>query len=74
MVWSAPVQMIICLILLLVNLGPSALAGFAFFILITPVQMQVMKRLFGLRRKSMVWTGKSCAWRNEYEVTTDSCK
>lgn len=58
MVWSAPVQMIICLILLLVNLGPSALAGFGFFVIITPVQTQVMKRLFGLRQKSMIWTGE----------------
>lgn len=50
--------MIICLILLLINLGPSALAGFAFFILATPVQTFVMKKLFGLRRRSMEWTDK----------------
>lgn len=58
MVWSAPVQMIICLVILLVNLGPSALAGFAFFIIVTPLQTKVMKRLFLLRQKSMVWTGE----------------
>jgi ABC-type bacteriocin/lantibiotic exporter with double-glycine peptidase domain len=50
--------MIICLVLLLLQLGPSALAGFAFFILATPVQTFVMKRLFALRRKSMDWTDK----------------
>lgn len=57
MFWSAPIQMAICLILLLLNLGPSALAGFAFFIIVTPLQTQTMKQLFRLRQKSMVWTG-----------------
>ena len=50
--------MTICLVLLLINLGPSALAGFGFFILATPVQTYVMKKLFGLRRRSMAWTDK----------------
>ncbi|KNZ79214.1 ABC transporter C family member 2 [Termitomyces sp. J132] len=58
MAWTAPIQMIICLILLILNLGPSALAGFAFFVLATPVQTMVMKRLFMLRKKSMMWTDK----------------
>lgn len=58
MSWSAPIQMIVCLILLLVNLGPSALAGYAFFVLCTPVQTRVMRRLMGLRQKSMFWTDK----------------
>ncbi|PPQ68225.1 hypothetical protein CVT26_005758 [Gymnopilus dilepis] len=58
MAWTAPIQMIICLILLLINLGPSALAGFGFFVVATPVQTFVMKKLFGLRRKSMEWTDK----------------
>ncbi|KAG6850713.1 hypothetical protein H0H93_009871 [Arthromyces matolae] len=56
--WTAPIQMIVCLIILLVNLGPSALAGFGFFILATPIQTMVMKRLFNLRRNSMMWTDK----------------
>jgi ABC-type bacteriocin/lantibiotic exporter with double-glycine peptidase domain len=50
--------MIICLILLIINLGPSALAGFAFFVLATPPQTIVMKHLFKIRAKSMVWTDK----------------
>ena len=50
--------MIICLILLILDLGPSALAGFAFFILASPFQMYTMKRLFAMRRKSMLWTDK----------------
>jgi ABC-type multidrug transport system fused ATPase/permease subunit len=57
-VWASPIQLILCLILLLINLGPSALAGFAFFVIATPVQTWVMKRLFALRRNSMVWTDK----------------
>ncbi|KAL0954619.1 hypothetical protein HGRIS_003577 [Hohenbuehelia grisea] len=58
MAWAGPIQMIICLILLLLNLGPSALAGFGFFLLATPVQTMVMKNLFKLRQKSMIWTDK----------------
>ncbi|EPQ54017.1 ABC transporter [Gloeophyllum trabeum ATCC 11539] len=56
--WSAPIQMIICLILLLKNLGPSALAGYGFFVLATPLQTWVMKKLFTIRKRSMVWTDK----------------
>ncbi|KAJ7841321.1 ABC transporter [Mycena olivaceomarginata] len=58
MSWTAPIQMIICLILLILNLGPSALAGFAFFVLATPAQTMVMKQLFIYRQKSMAWTDK----------------
>ncbi|KAF9453430.1 ABC transporter [Macrolepiota fuliginosa MF-IS2] len=58
MSWTAPIQMTICLILLLINLGPSALAGFGFFVLMTPLQTQVMRRLFAVRKKSMFWTDK----------------
>ncbi|KAJ7086114.1 ABC transporter [Mycena belliarum] len=58
MSWTAPIQMIICLILLILNLGPSALCGFAFFVLATPAQTMVMKRLFMFRQKSMIWTDK----------------
>lgn len=50
--------MVICLILLIINLGPSALAGYAFFVLSTPIQTRVMGRLMRLRQKSMVWTDK----------------
>lgn len=56
--WAAPIQMAICLTLLILQLGPSALAGFAFFILAMPIQTMVMKSMFKLRRKSMTWTDK----------------
>jgi len=56
--WTALVQMAICLVLLLINLGPSALAGFGFFILAMPVQTLVMKKMFAIRRKSMAFTDR----------------
>ncbi|SPO20406.1 probable YOR1 - ABC transporter [Ustilago trichophora] len=55
-VFAAPIQMIVCIIILLTQLGPSALAGFAIFVLATPLQMQAMKALFTIRRASMKWT------------------
>ncbi|KAJ3795163.1 ABC transporter [Lentinula aff. detonsa] len=58
MSWAAPIQMAICLVLLIINLGPSALAGFAFFILSTPIQTFAMKKMFAFRQKSMLWTDK----------------
>ncbi|KAH8100094.1 P-loop containing nucleoside triphosphate hydrolase protein [Cristinia sonorae] len=58
MALTAPVQMAICLVLLLIYLGPSALTGFAFFVLCTPIQTKVMTRLMSLRHKSMMWTDK----------------
>ncbi|KAJ7499774.1 ABC transporter [Mycena latifolia] len=58
MSWTSPIMMLICLILLLINLGPSALCGFAFFLLATPAQTIVMKRLIMFRHKSMMWTDK----------------
>ncbi|KAI5124178.1 hypothetical protein M0805_000983 [Coniferiporia weirii] len=58
MFWTAPIQMILCLILLLLNLGPGALAGYAPLVFVTPIQARVMKRLFRLRQNSMIWTDK----------------
>ena len=58
MFWAAPIQMAICLALLISNLGPSALAGFSVFFILTPIQGKVMKSLFLIRRKTMVWTDK----------------
>ncbi|KAG8903099.1 hypothetical protein FRC01_009328, partial [Tulasnella sp. 417] len=55
-VWTAPIQLIICLALLIVQLGPSALAGFAVFLLLVPVQQRLMRRQNVQRKKSMKWT------------------
>lgn len=55
---TAPLQIVICLALLLANLGWSALPGFGLFFVITPLQFMAMKRLFEFRKKAMVWTDK----------------
>lgn len=54
--WTAPIQVTVCLILLLVQLGPAALAGFALFLLIIPVQERAMTLQFQIRKASMKWT------------------
>jgi ABC-type multidrug transport system fused ATPase/permease subunit len=56
--WTALIQSGICLGLLLSNLGPSALAGFAVFIILIPMQSKIMKFLYRTRRKTMGWTDK----------------
>ena len=58
MFWASPIQMVICLALLISNLGPSALAGFSVFFILTPIQGKIIRSLFQLRRKTMVWTDK----------------
>ncbi|KAL7419852.1 hypothetical protein Q5752_005768 [Cryptotrichosporon argae] len=55
-IWTAPIQLIVTLILLLVQIGPSALVGFALFILLAPLQTWFMKFSFIVRKKSMKWT------------------
>lgn len=56
--WTAPIQLIICLVILLVNLGPSALAGFAVFLVIVPLQTRAMRLMLRFRQKTMVFTDK----------------
>ncbi|KAF8896584.1 P-loop containing nucleoside triphosphate hydrolase protein [Infundibulicybe gibba] len=46
----------VCLIILLSQLGPSALAGFALFLFIAPIQERVMAHQFKVRQKSMKFT------------------
>ncbi|KAF9528448.1 ABC transporter [Crepidotus variabilis] len=58
-VWTSPIQLLVCLALLIVNLGyKSALAGFAVFILAFPIQIGVMKKTFAVRRAGMGWSDK----------------
>ncbi|KAK7032833.1 ABC protein [Favolaschia claudopus] len=56
--WTAPIQVAICLIILLTQLGPSALAGFSLFIIIIPVMERIMLRQFKTRRISMKSTDR----------------
>lgn len=58
MSWTAPVQLIIIIIILLVNLGVSSLAGIGFLLVAVYPQGLVMKAMFNYRKKAMVWTDK----------------
>ena len=58
MSWTAPIQLAICLGLLISNLGPSALAGFAVFVVLAPIQGKIMQTFFRMRHKAMKWTDK----------------
>ncbi|KAJ6630972.1 P-loop containing nucleoside triphosphate hydrolase protein [Mycena sp. CBHHK59/15] len=54
--WTAPIQVTICLIILLTQLGPSALAGFSLFLIIIPILERIMARQFRTRGASMKFT------------------
>ena len=54
--WSSLIQIMISLIILLINLGPSALAGFSLFLMGIPVQSWIMKRSYVARTDSMEYT------------------
>ncbi|WFD23830.1 hypothetical protein MEQU1_002524 [Malassezia equina] len=56
--FTAPVEIIVCLVILLTRFGVSCLSGFALVIVVTPIQMYTMKYLFKLRAKSMQWTDR----------------
>ena len=56
--WIDLIVLIVGIVLLLVNLGPSALAGIAFFALIAPTQGRIMKAFIAMRIKTMLWTDK----------------
>lgn len=56
--WTAPIQFIVIMIILLVQLGYSALPGIGFLLITTPGQAYLMKFLFAVRKKTMVWTDK----------------
>lgn len=54
--WTAVAQIIVCLALQIYTLGYSALPGFAFIVIMSPIGSQITKHLFKLRKKSMKWT------------------
>ncbi|KAG0705743.1 ABC protein [Suillus ampliporus] len=54
--WSGPIQLTVCLIILLTELGPSALAGFSIFVLFVPLQNRFMSLQRRWRLRSMKWT------------------
>ena len=56
--WTAPIQFVVISIILLVQIGYSALPGIGFLLLALPSQTWIMKKLFLFRKKSMAWTDK----------------
>ncbi|KAF9565380.1 ABC protein, partial [Agrocybe pediades] len=57
-IWTAPIQIIVCLIILLFQLGPSALAGFALFVVVVPLQERAMAQQFRIRKGLMKYTDR----------------
>ncbi|KAJ6537690.1 P-loop containing nucleoside triphosphate hydrolase protein [Mycena capillaripes] len=54
--WTAPIQTMVCLTILLVELGPSSLAGFGLFLIIIPLQERMLGQQHRFRQASMKWT------------------
>ncbi|KAF9163643.1 hypothetical protein DFQ26_002301 [Actinomortierella ambigua] len=54
--WTAPIMVLTTLILLLINLGPSALAGVGLLLIFGPLQARVVMFLSIIRRKSTLIT------------------
>ena len=58
MAWTSPIQFIVISIILLIEIGASALPGIGFLLVALPAQTYVMKGFFRLRKQSLVWTDK----------------
>ncbi|KAJ6475599.1 ABC protein [Mycena sanguinolenta] len=54
--WTAPIQTMVCLIILLIELGPSSLAGFGLFLIVIPLQERMLGQQHRFRQASMKWT------------------
>ncbi|KAF9086556.1 hypothetical protein BGX27_003172, partial [Mortierella sp. AM989] len=54
--WASPLMILLILILLIVNLGPSALVGFVFLVMFGPTQAKLVKLLSVIRSKSTLIT------------------
>jgi ATP-binding cassette, subfamily C (CFTR/MRP), member 1 len=50
-IWTAPIQFLIITTLLIINLGPAALAGIGVLIALLPIQRTMMLRLQALRKQ-----------------------
>lgn len=65
LIFTTPLQLGICLGLLIWQIGPAALAGFGLLFLSMPIQGTMMKSMFGARAKSMVFTDQRSKLINE---------
>ncbi|KAG0075872.1 hypothetical protein BGZ92_002684, partial [Podila epicladia] len=54
--WTAPLMILLILVLLIVNMGPTALVGFVFLVLFGPIQARIVAALSVIRRKSTLIT------------------
>ncbi|RXW18137.1 hypothetical protein EST38_g7714 [Candolleomyces aberdarensis] len=50
-VWASPIQVTICMAILLFHLGPAALVGVALFFVIVPLQKRILRRQFRIRKR-----------------------
>lgn len=55
-IFTAPIQIIVCTVLLIIQIGWSALIGISLFILLIPIQSRIMGYSITIRKKSMVYT------------------
>ncbi|KAG0069645.1 hypothetical protein BGZ89_002459 [Linnemannia elongata] len=55
-IWTAPLMIILILILLIDNMGPTALVGFVFLLIVGPLQAKIVAALSVIRRKSTLIT------------------
>ncbi|KAF9413974.1 hypothetical protein BGZ94_000549 [Podila epigama] len=54
--WTAPLMVLLILVLLIVNMGPTALVGFVFLVMFGPIQARIVQALSVIRRKSTLIT------------------
>ena len=66
--WTAPVQIMVCVIILCTEMGPSALAGLSVFLILTPIQNRAMSVQMKIRRDSMKYTDQRAGLLQEYVV------
>ncbi|PLW51514.1 hypothetical protein PCASD_00390 [Puccinia coronata f. sp. avenae] len=57
-IWVTPLQMAAILVILLLQIGPSSLAGVSFVIMLLPLQVIAMTIMFSLRGSVSSWTDK----------------
>jgi ABC-type bacteriocin/lantibiotic exporter with double-glycine peptidase domain len=53
---TSPIQFLVVAIILLVQIGKASLVGMAFILVCSLVQTQIVRYLYILRKKSMIWT------------------
>ncbi|KAF9120571.1 hypothetical protein BGW39_011263 [Mortierella sp. 14UC] len=55
-IWTAPLMIALIMVLLIVNMGPTALVGFVFLLIVGPLQGKIVQALSVIRRKSTLIT------------------